>query len=286
MGPYDVNEVRKRMEDNRLDGTEFAWREGLGEWIPLREAINSIAPGNSLSAEEVAPKEGLDEVTQDQLRKIEELISDGHVDTAAQLVQSLNNPKIYEEILKDCPVDINGFASPSECFHEHGGLFIKLLCNIPEEVHVQPALRESLDLSARQISDLAPLTGLAGLKKLRLELNQVTNLTHLMAFTQLEELRASYNEIDNLVPLSHLPSLRRLGLGGNKITDLTPIGGLVNLEKLWLQENQITDLTPLHGLKALETVFLNGNPDLSEDNIQQLHESLPECQIVSDPADF
>jgi len=136
---------------------------------------------------------------------------------------------------------------------------------------------------SKQLTDVKGLENLTQLTWVELTSNQLTDVKGLEKLTQLEELRASYNEIDNLAPLSHLPSLRRLGLGGNKITDLTPIGGLVNLEKLWLQENQIIDLTPLHGLKALETVFLNGNPDLSEDNIQQLHESLPECKIYSNP---
>ena len=33
LGPYYLDEVRKRLDDDRLDGTELAWHEGLDERV-------------------------------------------------------------------------------------------------------------------------------------------------------------------------------------------------------------------------------------------------------------
>ena len=46
-----------------------------------------------------------------------------------------------------------------------------------------------------------------------------------------------------------------------------------------LNFNQVTDLKPLFGLKNLETLMLTGNLGLDDDQVEELEEALPRCEI-------
>ena len=103
-GPYYPDEVRKRMDEARFDGSELAWHEGLEGWTDVKMVVNGVAPQESRSTQgkegiETAP---LDENPREQVRQIKELVADDDPDAAWQLIYSLNNSRIYEELLKDC----------------------------------------------------------------------------------------------------------------------------------------------------------------------------------------
>ena len=119
IGPYRPNEIQARLEDSTFDGTELAWRGGLDKWVNVKEILKAEdesapeteeAPVETESAQE---QESVDEKTLEQINKIKELITDGHPETAWQLIQSLNNPSIYEGLLEDC-IDEEGCAKPPD----------------------------------------------------------------------------------------------------------------------------------------------------------------------------
>ena len=244
-GPYYPNEIHYRLENDHFDGAELAWREGLDSWVNVKELLEAEA------------KEILE-----QVNEIKELISDGHADTAWQHIQSLNNPRIYEGILKPsasdpeefrltgCPVDGEGRVWPPECFQEdvqrgdgtskvvftNGDLFLKLLVNHPE----------------RKLQQLQTL----GLKNI-----QLTDVS----------------------PLKELTQLKWLYLQDNRIKDVSPLKELMKLEWLYLQDNRISDVSPLKELTQLRYLYLQDNLDLSKAQIDALQKALPNCTIEHDP---
>ena len=323
-GPYYRDEVQKRHGDGRLDGTELAWHEGLSEWENVKdvleyEASASKADETSPATEPAEEPEPLDEKTLTKVKKIKELIAEGHPNTAWQLIQSLNNPRIYEGLLADCPVEKiddwvpevyedgsivarvphdtvmrrlvwkQGRVRVPQYLKGHTALFIKLLDNLPEAAQVKPELKQltNLSLAGNQVSDVSALAGLK----------------------QLTMLDLSDNEITDLTPLAELKELKTLGLKFNRITDLTPLAELTKLESLVLGEfrtkrrslenpwsgtmrvpetNHITNLKPLTGLKNLRhlTVYLLNDFGVSKSEVDMLAAALPQCSIVEVPTSY
>ena len=264
IGPYRPNEIQARLEDSTFDGTELAWQEGQEAWVNVKELLEgadapALEPEETLvEPESTQAPEPLDEETLGQINKIKELISDGHADTAWQLVRSLNNPRIYEGLLEDCPVDDEGWVRTPKYLRRNGDLFIKLLVHIPQEANVDAELKSvtKLHLSYTQISDVTPLKDLTQLTKLDLNGNQISDVTPLKELTQLTELWLNQNQISDVTPLKDLTQLTELNLWGNEISDVTPLKDLTQLTTLELYGNQI-----------------------SESDIEDLQEALPECEI-------
>ena len=144
----------------------MAWHNGLDEWVNVKELLEDDAPSQeaeetSVETESAEESEPLDEETLEQVNKIKGLIADGHADIAWQLMQSLNNPRIYEGLLEDCPVNDDGWVNAPEYLSENGDLFIKLLVNLPESAKLQPELNPPTKLillnnqiTAQQIDEL------------------------------------------------------------------------------------------------------------------------------------
>ena len=168
LGPYREAEIQVRLDEGVYDGDELAWQEGQEAWVNVKELLEGAdAPAPEPEEPSVEPEstqepEPLDEETLGQINKIKELISDGHADTAWQLVRSLKNPRIYEGLLEDCPVDDEGCVSAPEYLSENGDLFIKLLVHIPQEANLRAELKSvaKLNLDNNQISDVTPLKDL------------------------------------------------------------------------------------------------------------------------------
>lgn len=122
---------------------------------------------------------------------------------------------------------------------------------------------EYLNLNhARRVSDysLAPLSGLTGLRRLRLAENRITDVSSLSGLTNLVRLDLPRNEIADLSPLSGLTGLRELYLHANRITEVSSLSELINLEWLDLRVNQITDISSLDGLAARTHISWVKNP--------------------------
>ena len=182
LGPYREAEIQVRLDEGIYDGDELAWQEGQEAWVNVKELLEgadapALEPEETLvEPESTQAPEPLDEETLGQINKIKELISDGHADTAWQLVRSLNNPRIYEGLLEDCPVDDVGWVTAPQYLGGNIDLFVKLLVHIPQEANLGAELKSviKLDLRRNQISDVTPLKDLTQLTELNLWENQIS----------------------------------------------------------------------------------------------------------------
>ena len=138
------------------------------------------------------------------------------------------------------------------------------------------ALLNRLDLHGNEIFDLTPLAGLASLQHLDLGwqgwreegLPRLSDSSALAGLQSLRHLDLGGNEIFDLAPLAGLASLRILDLSSqfNGVTwarlsdsDLAPLAGLASLERLILRQNGISDVRPLSGLVSLRHLNLSNN---------------------------
>ena len=122
---------------------------------------------------------------------------------------------------------------------------------------------EYLNLNhTRRVSDysLAPLSGLTGLRRLRLAENRISDVSPLSGLIDLARLDLPRNEIVDLSPLSGLAGLTELYLNANRISDVSPLAELINLEWLDLRVNQIPDISSLDGLAARTYISWLKNP--------------------------
>lgn len=111
----------------------------------------------------------------------------------------------------------------------------------------------------------------------------ISDLSGLRQFTNLEYINLSDNIISDLYYFSVAPfknSLRTLNLANNNIMDLSALSELYNLEILNLSNNNIYSVTPLYSLQNLRELYLGGN-QLSEQQIIELNNYLPNCTIIS-----
>ncbi len=122
---------------------------------------------------------------------------------------------------------------------------------------------EYLNLNhSRRVYDysLSPLSGLTGLRRLRLAENRISDVSSLAGVINLERLDLPRNEIVDISPLSGLTGLRELYLHANRISDVSSLAGLINLEWLDLRVNQIADISSLDGLAAHTHISWVENP--------------------------
>ena len=294
IGPYEEDEILRRLDDDRLDGTELAWHEGLDEWVKVKELLEDKAPvpvaeETSMETESAVEPEPLDEETLLQVNKIKELIADGHTDTALQLVCSINNPHIFEELLegsdyfkdrKQCSI----ICMP-QCMKGHADFFIKLLGKLPEGTQIDPELKQftGLNLADNKIRDLNFLTGLKQLTWLILSDNEITDLTPLAELKELKELYLQFNRITDVSPLAELTKLERLVLGEFRLKKKTPgepWSGVIRVPET-NSESNLETLSGLKKLKSLTLYALGGQSSYKN----RLAEVFPQCSIVVEPTD-
>ncbi len=100
-----------------------------------------------------------------------------------------------------------------------------------------------LDLSARNIEDLAGLEYLINMTWLTLDNNQVSDISVLASLASLEELELSSNEISDVSPLKDLANLTLLDLSHNQIDNISPLmnnPGLGEGDEVDLQNNPLS----------------------------------------------
>ena len=137
----------------------------------------------------------------------------------------------------------------------------------------------SLYLSNNRLSKLQPLSKHRKLLALTLDGNKLEDLSPLAALTELNLLSCDSNQVSDLKPLAQLNHLKYLYLGNNGIARLDPLKELGNLVALDLSANKISDLSPLYGLSKLETIGLFDNANLTLNEIEKLQQALPGCTI-------
>ncbi len=136
----------------------------------------------------------------------------------------------------------------------------QLVYNVYVENIPVPGNATELDLSASGISDISGLGNLGSLVSLDL----------------------SQNSISNIYIFQHTNSrfgMKNLDLSGNMIEDISAMSTMMSIEVLDLSGNRINSVQPLMHLSTLRELYLQGNP-LTEEQIRELQQSLPDCSIV------
>ena len=120
-----------------------------------------------------------------------------------------------------------------------------------EAIATRLTTKESLDLRARALTDLSPLSELHNLKALYL----------------------SDNEIKNIWPLAGLSSLLVLDVRSNQIADIGVLPDMTQLQQVFLDDNNIVNIYPLKDLFKVERISLENNDifiDKTEDEILEI----------------
>jgi len=250
----------------------------------------------------------LDKQTLTQLNTIKSLITEDDPDGAWELIQSLNNPHIYEGLLEDCPVDCSGFVGVPRYFLNKnqetnneelliGDLFIKILANLPKSARVRAALTPptkldmGISVGTEWIDALPMLPQLSGLKiwllilkesdlrafaqipRLR-ELNmsscEIPDMKGLGSFSQLTHLDLEECYVNDVSVLKDFTKLKELNLQQNKVTDVSALAGCKKLEKLNLTINEVKDVSPLAKLRKLKDLHLSCNQDLDLSSLSRM----------------
>ncbi len=135
-----------------------------------------------------------------------------------------------------------------------------------------------IDLSENSISDISLLSKATKVETLKLNRNKIADIQVLKQLSNLIELDLSDNQITSVEILEDLTKLEVLSLSNNQLVNILGIEQFTNLTMLYLNGNKINDVTKLSSLKNLIFIDLRDN-ELSENDIEQLQELLPNCII-------
>ena len=243
LGPYDPDEVSKRLGDGRYDSGELAWHEGLDEWVNVRgleltedaEAIEKVEPDiyetiDVLAADDHNPP--LDGCTTcsdviDRVASIADEVGTDYRVTQVLFIDSAGRYYVLNTDTRDISVaDWNARSDYYDEISDNHKIGLTLSIEGPDRCN----------LANCGISDVSALT----------------------KQTQLEWLSLAGNEVGNIDALSGLKQLKELDLAGN----------------------QIADVSALMGLTKLTHLDLGNNPNLTKAQIGQLQKVLPECPIL------
>jgi Leucine-rich repeat (LRR) protein len=183
-------------------------------------------------------KANMDELTDDDLRKISTLEAKG------KKIQNLSGlEKCTNLLLLDLENNEVADLNP-----------IKTLVNL-----------QSLNLAGNKIADLTPLMDLNKLQYLELSRNQVKALQPLSAMAKLSALYLAENQIEELAPLAGLANLSSLDVAKNKVANIKPLANIPRLMVLKLSDNSIEDLSPAvaHPPQSMLLVERNKIADLA-----------------------
>ncbi|MEM8554406.1 MAG: leucine-rich repeat domain-containing protein [Pseudomonadota bacterium] len=115
-----------------------------------------------------------------------------------------------------------------------------------------------LDLRYTQVTDIAPLSGLAQLQSLDLRYTQVTDIAPLSGLAQLQSLDLRSTQVTDIAPLSGLAQLQSLSLWNTQVTNIAPLSGLAQLQFLYLNRTKVADLGPIKYLTNLRDLEFRG----------------------------
>ena len=114
------------------------------------------------------------------------------------------------------------------------------------------------------ITSLAPLAKIAGLRSLTVGGSQVSDLGPLVKLRRLTNLYLSFAPISDLTPLRHLKFLTDLSLPYTQVASLEPLQQCQRLESLSIQWTPVADLSPLDGLPNLTSLTISDDKRLTD----------------------
>ncbi len=159
---------------------------------------------------------------------------------------------------------------------------------------------ERLQLSGRDIKDLALAKSFYNLRSLELTETQITSFVGIEQFSGLEALECSKSPLYDINSIIQLKSLKALSIQDTPIDDLSPFGSLKGLQSLNVSgtniknlkgletirslkvldcsNTQVRNLSPLSDLRSLEELTCY-NTRLNNKSISSFRESHPRCRV-------
>lgn len=117
---------------------------------------------------------------------------------------------------------------------------------------------ENINLSQREITNLAGIENCINAKSIDLSKNEINNIEPLSELKELTKLNLSNNKIgDNLTPLSELSKLNDLDLSFNGISKIDSLDTLSGLTNLNLNNNHIKDISSLKNMSNTIYTIMN-----------------------------
>ena len=290
-GPYDRESIEGFLKEGLVSGGDLAWALGQEGWIPLGELLGLTSePTVEQDSEGEQSEEHSDPELAETVEKIKTLLDEEEEEFALDLVRSLNEPKLFAELLRDCSIGQDGVDQgkpmlPDWLYQEH--FFLFLLSHCPEEAKIDASLR-SENLTHLNIQECSSLTNVDFLSEftnlMHLSLAGGKSLTNLDCLSDLKGLRflslCECESLPNIDFLAGLTNLTELELSWcSLLTNVDALSGLTNLEILYLNDcKSLKNVDGLSGLTNLRRLNLVGT-FLEDDQVDELRTALPDCEI-------
>ncbi|ECL0065261.1 hypothetical protein FJR50_03515, partial [Listeria monocytogenes] len=121
-------------------------------------------------------------------------------------------------------------------------------------------IRNFLDLSSNEITDISPLMNLTEVPQIIMKRNKISDISPLenANLPNAKDVYFDDNQISDLSPLgnlgnANLSSSLKLSFNGNSnISDLSPLANMSNLTDLGVQNTKVSDISPLENLNLVE----------------------------------
>lgn len=96
----------------------------------------------------------------------------------------------------------------------------------------------------------------------------------------LKKLYLDLTPIDDISCIKNLTHLEEIYICNANISDITSLTSLKSLKKVSIIETNISDLSPLECLEDPEYIYISCNPNINENQIEQLKKQFPNCEIT------
>ena len=116
-----------------------------------------------------------------------------------------------------------------------------------------------LDLTDNSISSMEPLAGMTSLDELYLGHNALSRLPDMRKLRTIRTLDLSYNVLETIAPLSVCSTLERVNVSHNKLVSIKPAASLPNLIYFNASSNSVRDVSTLANCTKLETFVMTDN---------------------------
>ena len=230
--------------------------------------------------------------TESYTQKVFNIVHANQIELAIDLVRSLNNKKLFEELLKDCTI-----FSDAHIYHKgliispntnHGGpdlrkFYLELISCCPVEANIHKSIRREnvnalILCQLESFENLQVLSCFTNLTSLEISSNNLFDLNGLATLTKLTSLRICSDALYDISLVGNLLNLTNISIVSNSLMNVDALSNLHNLIKLniqcWSMEN--FDGLTLLGLTKLNSLNLQCK---SATNIDSLKKFLPNVKI-------
>ncbi len=91
--------------------------------------------------------------------------------------------------------------------------------------------------------------------------------------------------ISDISPLEDCPHLEYIEVTHTIVSDLSPLANATELRHLNVGDTRVSDISPLYGLKDLERLWLCRGTNVPYDQVEQMRQCAPNCEINLDADD-